>query len=113
KHSIHFRMPKEELYWRYPRAIPAHLWYSTDPYIDEKVRQQRFNRIVLGLHNAKFDVSAWAARVIEDVEKKRAVLRVGVGASVRAQQYEDDRVSPVSPAATRELEALVSIPSMF
>ena len=30
---------KEELYAANPRAIPAHLWYSTDPYIDEKVRK--------------------------------------------------------------------------
>ncbi len=112
-HHIHFRMPKEELYWKCPRAIPANLWYSTHPYIDEKVRQQRFNRIVLALHNAKFDVSAWAARVIEDVQKNRDVVRVGVGESVLAQQYEGERAAPASPEAAREMQALVSFPAMF
>jgi hypothetical protein len=28
--------------WKYRRATPAHLWYSTDPYIDELVRKRWF-----------------------------------------------------------------------
>jgi radical SAM superfamily enzyme YgiQ (UPF0313 family) len=88
KHSIHFRMPKHELYRDYPRAVPAHLWYSTQPYIDEKVRKERFNRIVLALHQANFDVGAWATRVIDDVQKSRDPARVGLGESVLAKQYQ-------------------------
>jgi hypothetical protein len=78
QHNIQFRGIKEELYRTHPRAIPAHKWYSTDPYIDEKVRKRRFERIVLALHEAKFDVGAWAARVIEDVQKNRDVNRAGL-----------------------------------
>src|SRR5262249_33106807 len=77
KHNIHFRGNKEELYATHPRAIPAHLWYSTEPYIDEKVRQQRFERIVLALHEGQFSVGAWATRVIEDVKNHRDPNRAG------------------------------------
>lgn len=107
KHHIHFRKSKEELYREYPRAIPAHLWYSTHPYIDEKVRKERFNRIVLALHAADFDVGAWAARVIEDVQTNRDVARVGLGESVLAQAYEGESAPTASPE-----EALVSIQSI-
>jgi radical SAM superfamily enzyme YgiQ (UPF0313 family) len=77
EHNIHFRGNKEELYHQYPRAIPANLWYSTEPYIDETVRKQRLERIVVALHEGNFDVGAWAARVIEDVQKNRDVARTG------------------------------------
>lgn len=77
KHNIHFRGSKEEIYATYPRAIPAHLWYSTEPYIDEKVRKQRFERIVLALHEGQFHVGAWANRIIEDVKHNRDRNRAG------------------------------------
>jgi radical SAM superfamily enzyme YgiQ (UPF0313 family) len=77
KHHIHFRGSKEELYRDHPRAIPAHLWYSTEPLIDEKVRKQRFERIVLALHESGFNVGAWANRVIEDVKYNRDGVRTG------------------------------------
>jgi radical SAM superfamily enzyme YgiQ (UPF0313 family) len=77
KHNIHFRGDKEELYRKHPRAIPAHLWYSTEPTIDEKVRKQRFERIVLALHEGKFNVGAWANRIIDDVKYNRDCNRAG------------------------------------
>lgn len=76
-HNIVFREPKEELYAKFPRAIPADLWYSTDPYIDAQVRKERFERIVLALHEAGFPVGAWANRVIEDVRLARDPNRAG------------------------------------
>jgi radical SAM superfamily enzyme YgiQ (UPF0313 family) len=83
KHNIHFRGDKEQLYRDHPRAIPANLWYSTDPYIDEKVRKERFERIVLALHEGNFDVGTWAARVIEDVQKSRDIARTGQNSGAR------------------------------
>jgi radical SAM superfamily enzyme YgiQ (UPF0313 family) len=77
KHNIHFRGNKEELYAAHPRALPAHLWYSTDPYIDENVRKARFERIVLALHEGDFHVGVWAKRVIEDVKQNRDPNRAG------------------------------------
>ncbi len=94
KHHIHFRGAKEELYREHARAIPAHLWYSTDPYIDEKVRKRRFERIVLALHQSGFGVGAWANRVIEDVKHNRDSVRTGPGEE--AATCGDDGRSPDS-----------------
>jgi len=77
KHNIQFRGSKDELYLNHPRAIPACMWYSTEPFIDEKVRKHRFERIVLALHERGFDVGAWAHRVIEDVKHNRDSVRTG------------------------------------
>ena len=105
KHNIHFRKPKEEIYWKHPRAIPAYLWYSTEPYIDERVRQQRFNRIVLALHNANVDVGPWAARVIDDVKYGRDDVRVGVGEGVLSQYFEGGQIAPVAAPTACETAA--------
>src|SRR5271169_3748906 len=76
-HNIVFRRPKEELYDRYPRVLPADLWYSTHPYIDAAVRRQYFERIVLALYEAGFPVGAWANRIIDDVKTGRDRNRIG------------------------------------
>ncbi len=76
-HNIVFRQPKEEVYAKHPRVIPADLWYSTEPYIDAQVRKERFEKIVLALHDANFPVGDWAARVIEDVKYARDRNRAG------------------------------------
>lgn len=67
-HGIQFRKPREELYAKYPRVIPAEHWYSTEPYIDSQVRKQRFERIVRALIAADFPVGPWAQRIIDAVE---------------------------------------------
>jgi radical SAM superfamily enzyme YgiQ (UPF0313 family) len=84
-HNIVFREPKEALYAKYPRVIPADLWYSTEPYIDAQVRKERFEKIVLALHDSGFPVGEWAARVIEDVKYARDRARAG-GAKSSAGQ---------------------------
>jgi radical SAM superfamily enzyme YgiQ (UPF0313 family) len=83
-HNIVFREPKEQLYARHPRALPADTWYSTEPYIDAQVRKERFGRIVLALHEAGFPVGAWANRVIEDVKLARDPNRAGSGRKMPA-----------------------------
>ncbi|WP_298254073.1 radical SAM protein [Bradyrhizobium sp.] len=76
-HNIVFREPKEALYAKHPKVVPADLWYSTGPYIDAQVRKERFEKIVLALHEAGFPVGEWAARVIEDVKYARDRNRAG------------------------------------
>ncbi|HEY1735553.1 MAG TPA: hypothetical protein VGG12_02805, partial [Methylovirgula sp.] len=71
RHGIRFRSPQEELYEKYPRRLPADTWYSVDPYIDGPVRKQRFEKIVLRLHESGFKLGAWAERVVEDVKTAR------------------------------------------
>src|SRR5258708_3703544 len=46
-HNLKFPTPKEDLYARNPRALPADQWYSTDPYIDAQIRREHFPPIVL------------------------------------------------------------------
>ncbi|NJN70187.1 MAG: hypothetical protein HC801_07860, partial [Nitrospira sp.] len=76
-HNIVLKESQETMYEKYPRALPADQWHSTDPYIDAQVRKERFERIVLALHDAGFNVGAWANRVIEDVKFNRDKARTG------------------------------------
>lgn len=80
-HNIVFKEPQKQIYAKYPRALPADQWYSTDPYIDAQVRKERFERIVIALHDAGFNVGAWANRIIEDVRLSRDRARTGGAAS--------------------------------
>ncbi|WP_425405108.1 B12-binding domain-containing radical SAM protein [Hwanghaeella sp.] len=78
EHNIKFRAPKEDLYKHYFRAIPAHLWYSEEPYIDGAVRKRWFEKIILRLHENNFTIGDWAQRVIDDVVKNKDGNRVAV-----------------------------------
>lgn len=78
-HDIVFNEPKETLYAKFPRALPADQWHSINPYIDAQVRKERFERIVLALYEAGFHVGAWANRIIEDVKLSRDKARTGGG----------------------------------
>jgi hypothetical protein len=89
-HNIVLKEPQETMYAKYPRALPADQWYSTDPYIDAQVRKERFERIVLALHDAGFNVGAWANRVIEDVKFNRDKARTASanGDAISAGEFE-------------------------
>jgi radical SAM superfamily enzyme YgiQ (UPF0313 family) len=77
RHGIRFRASREELYANNPRYVPADAWYSIDPYIDAQVRKQRFENIVVRLHDSGFKVGPWAERVIADVKEARDRARAG------------------------------------
>ena len=98
-HGVRFREPQLELYERFPRALPADSWYSVDPFIDANVRKQRFERIVLRLHDAGFPVGPWAERVIEDVRLARDVNRAGKGPAAEPTQTAE------APVLVRSLSA--------
>lgn len=76
-HNIVFAESQEEIYKKYPRALPADQWHSTKPYIDAHVRKERFERIVISLDDAGFEVGAWAQRIIDDVKYSRDRARTG------------------------------------
>lgn len=97
-HNIRFKSPKDELYAKYPRALPADSWYSTEPYIDAQVRKERFERIVIALYDAGFPVGAWAARVIEDVKLARDPARVTSALKMRPVHTEESAAA-VTPTA--------------
>lgn len=109
-HNIVFKEPKGHIYEKYPRAIPADQWYSTHPYIDAQVRKERFERIVLALHDAGFNVGAWANRVIEDVKFNRDKVRTGSadGGGISAGEFEvaGGKDAGSIPTLTEEEQAL-------
>lgn len=45
KHNIHFRGNKDEIYSNHPIQVPDKLWYSEEPYIDHKIRQERWRAV--------------------------------------------------------------------
>ncbi|HEY0838516.1 MAG TPA: radical SAM protein [Azospirillum sp.] len=94
-HNVHFRAPKEQLYDLYWRAIPAHLWYSSEPYIDANVRKQRFNRIVCSLHERGFPLGPWAERIVNDVLLERDANR----SSAAEKRTADNKVDVRPPMA--------------
>jgi radical SAM superfamily enzyme YgiQ (UPF0313 family) len=81
-HKIKFKAPKEEVYTKYPRALPADIWWSEEPYIDAHVRMQRFEKIATRLYQAGFPVGDWAKQVIEDVTNRKDPHRSAPGHEV-------------------------------
>ena len=113
KHNIAFREPKEEIYKKNKRAIPAHLWYSTEPYIDHEVRKDRFERIILALHNADFNVGVWAEKIIDAVKSGSDANRGGKNSDKRAAASKNiqDAVQEAE-AAFENLDRKPSEPAM-
>jgi radical SAM superfamily enzyme YgiQ (UPF0313 family) len=50
--NICFRGDREDIYNRYPYRIPAELWYSENPYIDQTVRLERISFLCQELASA-------------------------------------------------------------
>ena len=78
EHGIKFRGDKQEILTKHQHMVPDNMWLSENPYIDEKVRRQRFERVVMELHKRGFDVGPFARQVIKDVLEGK-----GAGASAR------------------------------
>lgn len=74
-HNIHFRKEKKELYEKYPRGIPASLWYSEKPYIDGSIRKKRFEKIVSSLYEANVVIGDWAEKIISDIKENKDSMR--------------------------------------
>jgi radical SAM superfamily enzyme YgiQ (UPF0313 family) len=69
KYNIHLRGKKEEIFKHHPVYVPAPLWYSTDPYIDEKIRQQRFEKFVVNLYENGVPLGPFAEHVYQRVKE--------------------------------------------
>lgn len=105
RHGIRFRTSKEELYAANPRYVPAESWFSVNPYIDAEVRKERFERIVVRLHDAGFKVGPWAERVIADVKQARDKARAG-GASDSPVQYDSQERQKIAGSLYRAGSAI-------
>jgi len=67
KYKIRFRNNREEIYKEYPHFIPTDLWYSENPYIDQKIRLRRLDRIATELYKTSSNIGSFAAKVIENL----------------------------------------------
>ncbi|MBI5559855.1 MAG: radical SAM protein [Deltaproteobacteria bacterium] len=85
KYNISFRGDKGEIYGKYPSFVPPHLWYSTHPYIDEKVRKDRFEMIVEALYKNGMNMGGYAEHVVKNVRSGR-----GAEASARPDSYDGE-----------------------
>ncbi len=95
-HGIKFEEPKEELYARFPRAIPADKWFSEEPFIDARIRKKWFEQIVIRLYEGGFDVGAWAERIINDVKTARDKNR----------SIDDDPAESNADSATDDIDTM-------
>ncbi len=75
EHKIRFRGEKEKILRENPFYIPAELWYSEDPYIDQEVRLRRLDRICLALHAGGVNLAAFATRVVELLNEAPAAAK--------------------------------------
>ena len=73
-YGIIFRTPKDELYNRYPVAIPDTSWYSVNPFIDADVRFNRYRRIAKTLIENGVKTGDWANFTTDEVQRKKADL---------------------------------------
>jgi len=76
-HGIMFRGSQEDIFQKHKRAIPAHLWYSTSPYIDHDVRTRRFEQVIMALYDSGFEVGEWAAKIFSKVTAGDDEMRGG------------------------------------
>jgi len=70
KFGICFNTPKEELFNKYPVAIPDYEWHSVEPYIDVDVRLARFARIVEALNEYGIPMGDFANFTVKQVGSK-------------------------------------------
>lgn len=79
RYRIRFRGDREQMYRDHVHSIPAELWYSEEPYIDQSVRLQRLARIVRALQAAGVRIGNWALHRVETLERAAARAEQAAG----------------------------------
>ncbi|MEK6791521.1 MAG: radical SAM protein [Deltaproteobacteria bacterium] len=72
--GIRFNTPKDELYRRFPVAIPDWAWYSENPAIVAQTRYDRYRRVATALKANGVRIGDWAEFTTSEVSKKGADL---------------------------------------
>jgi radical SAM superfamily enzyme YgiQ (UPF0313 family)/tetratricopeptide (TPR) repeat protein len=72
KYKIRFRENKEDIYKKHLHFVPAELWYSEDPYIDQEVRMRRLEKIIAALYKKGVDIGSFASKVVENLRSDRS-----------------------------------------
>jgi radical SAM superfamily enzyme YgiQ (UPF0313 family) len=103
EYKISFKEEWEQLKQKYPRAIPAALWWSEEPYIDSAVRQKWFLKVVSELYKNGFPIGDWAKQVIDDVENKKDKVRSAGDTDSMATDYSSKQQLDLIPAEQKGL----------
>ena len=72
KYKIHFRKDREEIYASHVHYIPAELWYSEEPYIDQDVRMRRMEKIISELYKVGVNIGSFASKVVENLRSEHS-----------------------------------------
>jgi len=72
EYKIRFRGDPDTILREHRYYVPAGLWYSEDPYIDEDVRMKRLDRISMALHASGVNIGGFASRAIELLKESSA-----------------------------------------
>lgn len=72
KYKIRFRGNREAIYKKHLHFIPADLWYSEDPYIDQDVRMRRMEKIIAALYEKGVEIGSFASKVVENLRRDRS-----------------------------------------
>jgi hypothetical protein len=91
-HGICFRGDRKELYDQYPDAIPPHLWFSRNPYIDQEVRVKRMKKVYEALRRNGVAVGAYAESMVDKTEKE-----LGIRKAYREGENQINRVAHPQP----------------
>lgn len=72
EYKIKFRGDKEEIYSNNAHIIPTELWYSDEPYIDQKVRNKRLEKICVALDSSNIILGDFAKGIISKTLKEES-----------------------------------------
>lgn len=75
EYGICFVSDKRKLALHYPTGIPSHYWYSTEPLLDEALRNARVLRVVKVLEENGISIGEIAAASLDDMEMGNDLLR--------------------------------------
>jgi len=70
QYNIRFRIDRAEVNRKYCYYVPPELWYSEDPYIDQRVRLERLHRICVSLQEKGIYVGAFASQAVEQLQEE-------------------------------------------
>lgn len=70
KYKIKFLKDKKSVFSENPYNVPPDLWFSEDPYIDDHIRQERFNKVCKALYSNGINIGHYAERIIKEMSEK-------------------------------------------
>lgn len=61
---------KAEIFKKHPSCVPADLWYSEEPYIDQDIRTERYKKVIKSLHENNVDMGPFLKEIFEHITEQ-------------------------------------------